>query len=159
MISNCWHLVRQTHYRVAFYTSLVLHDGVCNFCNHSVQTILALDSDRRFHFCSLQSNKGKILMEKVGSNNEDLSSVVYMEVTNIDSDAQPVVVYYKSDAVIEISRRLGFFPRLGANILSLLPKHMRDDMYDFVGRNRYRVFGKSDVCQIPRKEDAHRFLK
>jgi predicted DCC family thiol-disulfide oxidoreductase YuxK len=147
---------------VAQYTNIVLHDGVCNFCNESVNLIMKLDHQKIFYFCSLQSEKGMQLMSKYkGENNLpiDLSSIIYMKVDDLEREMKPIQVYQKSDAVIQIAQHLGVLPRVLSNLLCIFPKFVRDRMYDFVGRHRYSIFGRSEVCRIPRKEDAQRFLK
>jgi predicted DCC family thiol-disulfide oxidoreductase YuxK len=123
---------------------------------------MKLDHQKIFYFCTLQSEKGIQLMGKYkGENNPsvDLSSIIYMKVDDVELEMNPVEVYQKSDAVIHIARHLGVLPRVFSNFLYLIPKFIRDRMYDFVGRHRYQIFGRSEVCRIPNKEDAQRFLK
>jgi predicted DCC family thiol-disulfide oxidoreductase YuxK len=123
---------------------------------------MKLDHQKIFYFCSLQSEKGMQLMSKYkGENNLpiDLSSIIYMKVDDLEREMKPIQVYQKSDAVIQIAQHLGVLPRVLSNLLCIFPKFVRDRMYDFVGRHRYSIFGRSEVCRIPRKEDAQRFLK
>ena len=123
---------------------VILFDGVCNLCTGSVRFVLARDSKRRFRFASLQSAAAERLLGE----RDNLESMVLIE---------DGAVYRKSTAALRIARRLdGGWPLLAA--LLFVPRTLRDAVYDWVGRRRYRLFGKRDVCWTPQPELADRFL-
>lgn len=130
---------------------VILFDGVCNLCNTSVQFILKKDAKNQFLFASLQSDAAKnILLHKNTKKklNEKLNTIYLVDHHNI---------YDKSTAILRILRILKF-PYNCLYIFIIIPKFVRDYFYDFISRNRYRWFGKKDVCMIPKKEYLERFL-
>ena len=123
---------------------VILFDGVCNLCTGSVRFVLARDSNRRFRFASLQSAAAERLLGQ----RDNLESMVLVESGS---------VYRKSTAALRIARRLdGGWPLLAA--LLLVPRPLRDAVYDWIGRRRYCLFGKRDACWAPQPELADRFL-
>ena len=127
---------------------IILFDGVCNLCNRTVQTIIKKDKQAVFKFASLQSAKGKELLNQFGLNANHFNSVVYIKNDHL---------FLKSDAVIQIARTIG----RGWGLLGLLrifPKKLRDSVYDVVAANRYRWFGKKNECMLPTSETQTRFL-
>ena len=128
--------------------SVVLFDGVCNLCTGSVQFIIRRDPVGRFRFASLQSEVGTQLARHHGLSAEVLHSVVLIE----DGHA-----YERSQAALRIARRLsGGWQLLWS--LRVVPRPIRDAVYDVVARNRYRWFGRKDSCMIPTPELRARFL-
>ncbi|MBZ9532850.1 thiol-disulfide oxidoreductase DCC family protein [Cytobacillus oceanisediminis] len=125
---------------------IVLFDGVCNLCSKSVQFIIKRDPHNQFLFASLQSEMGKSLLEK--HHLSEVDSVVL-----IKED----MYYMESDAALEICRHLSSGWKLLA-ILKGIPSSIRDPLYQFVARNRYRWFGKQDSCMLPTEEMKKRFL-
>lgn len=127
---------------------IVFFDGVCNLCNASVNFIIDRDEKAVFKFTSLQSEVGqKILMEH-NLKQSDFDSIVLLKEGRI---------LKKSDAALEIARNLdGFWKYF--YVFSIIPKFIRDYVYDLVAKNRYRIFGKSDTCRIPTAELRERFL-
>ncbi len=127
---------------------LILFDGVCHLCQGFVQFILARDPKAQFRFASLQSPIARHLLAACGAEAQDLNSVVLMAEGR---------AYTKSDAALRIAARLsGPWPVLKAFLL--VPRPIRDWVYDRVAGNRYRWFGKSSACLIPTPELRHRFL-
>jgi predicted DCC family thiol-disulfide oxidoreductase YuxK len=123
---------------------VILFDGVCNLCAGSVRFVIARDSRRQFRFASLQSASAQRLL----GSRDRLESMVLV------ADGK---VYRKSTAALLIARRLdGLWPLLCAFLV--IPKFLRDAVYDWIGRRRYRMFGKRDVCWTPQPELADRFL-
>jgi predicted DCC family thiol-disulfide oxidoreductase YuxK len=124
--------------------SVILFDGVCNLCTRSVQFVIERDARKRFRFASLQSP----VAERLLGRREDLESVILL---------QNGKTYRKSGAALRIARRLdGLWPLLA--VLLVIPGFMRDAVYDWIGRRRYRMFGKREVCWTPRPDLAERFL-
>ncbi|MCB0713022.1 MAG: thiol-disulfide oxidoreductase DCC family protein [Ignavibacteriae bacterium] len=127
---------------------LVLFDGVCNFCEGSVRFIIDRDPKGLFRFASLQSEFGQSLLQRQGRDPEEMSSVVLV---------QDDILYTKSAAALRIARRLRFpWPVLFGFII--LPPFLRDFVYDYIARNRYKWFGKKEECMIPTPEIRERFL-
>jgi len=128
---------------------IIFFDGVCNLCNSSVQFILKKDSKNVFLFSSLQSDAAKDILLQYKLKNSDLSSIILLE---------NGIVYQKSTAILKISRRLkGFYKYFYA--LIIIPKIIRDPLYSFVAKNRYKWFGKRDACILPTKKVKFRFLE
>jgi predicted DCC family thiol-disulfide oxidoreductase YuxK len=125
---------------------IVLFDGVCNLCNGWVRFILRHDRHRRFKLAPLQSPAGEALLERHRLGNAD--SIVLIE----DGAA-----FARSSAVVRILRRLPFPWNLGW-LGWIVPRPLRDAIYSWVGRNRYRWFGRLDRCPVPGSDIADRFL-
>ena len=127
---------------------VILFDGVCNLCTGSVRFVIARDSRKQFRFASLQSPVAEQLLGAQGRDGDRLESVVLVVGER---------TYRKSTAALLIARRLGgLWPLLAA--LLVIPRPLRDAVYGWIGRRRYRLFGKRDVCWKPQPELAERFL-
>lgn len=126
---------------------IILFDGVCNLCNHSVQFILKRDPQENYKFASIQGETGQKLLKKYGFNSE-LNSFVLIENEK---------VYIKSDAALHVCRNLmGVWKIL--SFLHIIPPFIRDFFYDIVANNRYKWFGKKEYCMLPSPEWKKRFL-
>jgi predicted DCC family thiol-disulfide oxidoreductase YuxK len=131
-------------------SAIVLFDGVCNLCSGAVQFIVERDPRARFKFASIQSDSGKELMREHGIAipSGDPTSIVLVE----DGRA-----FQKSSAAVRIARGLRFpWSLLAASWI--VPRFVRDWVYGIVARNRYRWFGKKEVCMVPTPELRARFL-
>jgi predicted DCC family thiol-disulfide oxidoreductase YuxK len=127
---------------------IVLFDGVCNLCSGAVQFIIARDSRSRFQFSSLQSAFAQRELSNRGLGGRPLSTIVLLKEGK---------TLQKSDAVLEIARHLGgAWPVLYA--FKVIPRVIRDYVYDVIARNRYRWFGKKDACWLPTPALRARFL-
>ncbi len=127
---------------------IILFDGVCNFCNRTVNIILKYDQDAHFQFAPSQSIAGINLFQEYKLDQKASASVIL-----IDNQK----VYTKTDAVIQIATHLKGWPRLCTG-LKFIPKSLRDFAYDLVAKNRYAIFGKRETCRIPNESIRHRFL-
>lgn len=127
--------------------NIIVFDGVCNFCNRIVQIIIRHDPSCQIHFAAQQSEAGEKLLNQY-SIQESTSSVVF--ITN-------AMVYYQSDAVIEIAKFLTGWPSIFKYSI-IMPRFIRNYIYQLVAANRYRLFGKQAQCMIPKEEDKERFL-
>ena len=127
---------------------VVLFDGVCNLCDRSVQFILDRDRDDAFRFASLQSETGRALMRDHQLDPDVLASVVLVEGGQ---------AYTRSDAALRIARRLRA-PWNALWGLRIVPRGLRDAVYDVVAARRYRWFGTREACRIPSPDVAARFL-
>lgn len=128
--------------------AIILFDGVCNLCESSVQFVLLRDKNAYFKFASLQSDIAQKFLNKKGMNATHFKSIVLIENGKI---------YQRSDAALKIARKLsGGWKLLYAFII--VPRFIRDGVYDFIAANRYKWFGKKEGCMIPAPEWQNRFL-
>jgi predicted DCC family thiol-disulfide oxidoreductase YuxK len=127
---------------------ILLFDGVCNLCNASVQWVLKRDKKGVFKFAALQSETGQAFLKKFGFSSENFDTVVLVDGERI---------FTRSDAPLEIVRRLGGFWSL-LLVFKIIPRPVRNAVYDWVARNRYRWFGRKEECMLPRPEWKERFV-
>ncbi len=127
---------------------VLLFDGVCNLCNASVQWILKRDRKGVFKFAALQSDTGQMLLRQFGFSEKNFDTVVLV------TDGR---IFTRSDAALEIVQRIGGVWSLLA-VFKIIPRSIRDTIYDWVARNRYRWFGKKEECMLPRPEWRERFV-
>ena len=129
---------------------IILFDGVCNLCNRSVQFVIKRDKDDVFRFAALQSESGQKLVRERSLDTSTTDSIILIE---------PGIAYYtKSDAALQIGRQLRGY-RTISTVLNLIPSRLRNIVYDFVARNRYKWYGKRDACMLPTPELKAKFLK
>ena len=129
--------------------NVVLFDGVCNLCTHSVTFILAHERDPTLRFASLQSQAGARIMRQFGLDPENLKTIVLIANGR---------TYLRSDAAIGIARHLRGGWRL-IGLFKVVPRPLRDWVYDLVARNRYRWFGRLDSCMVPTPDLRMRFIE
>lgn len=129
---------------------VVVFDGVCNLCNASIDFLLRHDRRGVFRFASNQSGAGRKLLSERGVDPENVQSVYLVE-----ADGR---VSSKSTAVLRIARELGWPWRL-ATVFRVVPRPVRDVVYDLVARSRYRLFGRRQTCRLPKPEERARFLE
>ncbi len=129
---------------------IILFDGVCNLCNNAVNYIIKKDTNDLFRFASLQSEIGKRLLEQRGINPKSIDSIVLII---------PNIAYYiKSDAALEIIKDLNT-PWRFLTVFKVAPRGFRNIVYDFIAKNRYRLYGKKDQCMLPTPELKVKFLE
>lgn len=127
---------------------LILFDGVCNLCSSAVQFVLRRDPRARFRFAALQSVAGRAALAKAGALGTVPDSIVLLHGGRVQ---------VKSGAALAIARGLRWpWPLL--SVFWLVPYPLRDMVYDWIARNRYRWFGKAAQCWVPTKELRARFL-
>jgi predicted DCC family thiol-disulfide oxidoreductase YuxK len=125
-----------------------LFDGVCNLCSRSVQFILKRDRRNLFRFASLQSPLGQSLLQGTGLPPDHLDSFVLVENNK---------VYTRSSGALRVCRKLGgAWPLL--YVLMIIPRPLRDGIYNWIARRRYKWFGKKESCWLPSPEWKSRFL-
>lgn len=130
------------------YNALVLFDGLCNFCNSSVNYVVKHDKLNRFKFAPLQSEKGQLLLNKYHIDTAKTDSIVF--ILNEKS-------YIKSTAAILIAKQLGGMHIL-LSVFLIIPSFVRDFIYDFIAKNRYKWFGRKEVCMVPSEEVKSKFI-
>ncbi|MBP9793990.1 MAG: DUF393 domain-containing protein [Flavobacterium sp.] len=128
---------------------IILFDGVCNLCNSSVQYIIKRDSKDVFRFVSLQSELGQEILQYLGIANRNIDSIVLYEPGR--------AYYYKSGAIIEIAKEMPYLSWF--TIFRFVPTSLRDTLYDFIAKNRYKWYGKQESCMIPTTELKAKFLE
>jgi len=127
---------------------IILFDGVCNFCNGAINFLLRHDKKGVFRFAPLQSLAGQSLLKEYGLVTKDFDSFVL-----IDNGK----VYKKSSASLRVMNKLPWYWK-EAQILRIIPTALRDAIYDFIAKNRYKWFGKKEQCMVPTAEIRSRFL-
>ncbi len=128
--------------------AVILFDGVCNLCNSSIDFILKRDRNDLFLVGPLQDNTARELVRKYNIREDYLDSLILIE----DGKA-----YFKSTGALRISRHLSglwpiFYP------LIIIPSVLRDPIYDWIARNRYKWFGQKSTCRIPTEQEAAKFI-
>lgn len=127
---------------------IVLFDGVCKFCNNSVNFIIDHDPAGRIQFAALQSATGQRLLKQHGLPPSTLDTLVLVDGRH---------AYTRSTAALRIAGHMGGWWRyLMAGLL--IPPFLRDAVYNLLARNRYRWFGQLDACRMPTPELRQRFL-
>jgi predicted DCC family thiol-disulfide oxidoreductase YuxK len=127
---------------------VLLFDGVCNLCNSSVQWVLIHDRKGIFRFAALQSDTGQALLRTWNRPTEDFDSVVLV-------DGDRLLLHF--DVPLEIVRRIGGWWQL-LYVFKVIPRSIRNVIYRWIARNRYRWFGKRESCMLPRPEWKSRFV-
>ena len=128
---------------------IILFDGICNLCNSAVTIVIKQDKKNTFLFAAIQSKKGKEIID-------------YLEIDIVKIDAiilyEPGVSYeVKSTAALKIMNDFGQFWQL-TKLLWIFPKGLRNLVYDFIAKNRYKWFGKKESCMIPTNDLKEKFL-
>jgi predicted DCC family thiol-disulfide oxidoreductase YuxK len=126
--------------------NIILFDGVCTLCNGSVKFLLKHDKEEYFHFASIQSELGALLIEKYGL--EEVDSIIYISENK---------AYIYSEAIVQIVKNLKSWHRY-IYFSHFVPRRFRDAIYRLVAKSRYHVFGKEDNCMIPTESIVKRFL-
>jgi predicted DCC family thiol-disulfide oxidoreductase YuxK len=128
--------------------AIILFDGICNLCNGAVQTVIKHDPDGKFQFASLQSNEGQKLLQQYQLPANNFNSFVLIQNGN---------VYTKSTGALRVAKQINGWWKL-LYVFIVLPKFIRDPVYNWIANNRYKWFGKHDECMIPTPELKARFL-
>ncbi|MDO7171269.1 thiol-disulfide oxidoreductase DCC family protein [Mariniflexile sp. AS56] len=128
---------------------LILFDGVCNLCNASVQYVIKHDSHDVFLFAALQSDIGEQIIKH---NKIDVSKIDSILLYTPDAG-----IDYKSTAALKIASQLGF-PQNLMTVFFIIPAVIRNKVYDYIAKNRYKWYGKKESCWIPTPELRSKFL-
>ena len=132
---------------------VLLYDGVCGVCNKSVQTILAHDRRATMRFAALQGEYGQAALTR-HPELKSIDSVIFLEPSATPGDER---AYVRSTAALKVASYLGGVWKLFL-VGYIIPRPIRDALYDFVARNRYKVFGKHESCMLPPPNSRARFL-
>jgi predicted DCC family thiol-disulfide oxidoreductase YuxK len=128
---------------------LILFDGVCNLCNASVQYVIKHDKKDVFMFAPLQGVTGQFIIKKHQINTAKIDSIILYSSQN--------GVSYKSSAALKIASKLGF-PRNLLGVFLIVPIFVRNWIYNYIAKNRYKWFGKQNECMIPTEKLKSKFL-
>jgi predicted DCC family thiol-disulfide oxidoreductase YuxK len=126
---------------------IILFDGVCNFCSGAIQFIIKRDPKAHFKFASLQGEVGRGLLKQFNLN-DSMTTLVLIEGNQY---------FTRSTAALRICKKLtGGYPIL--SFLHVIPRPLRDFVYNYVAKNRYRWFGQKSSCFLPTPAIKKRFL-
>jgi predicted DCC family thiol-disulfide oxidoreductase YuxK len=128
--------------------SILLYDGICNLCNRLLIFVIRKDKKKRIKFAPLQSKTAEFNLEKYNITGVNADTVIFIE-----RDRS----YQKSSAVLHIFKTIGGGWQL-IFLLIVIPRFIRDIIYDLIARNRYRIFGSSDSCIVPTTDSSDRIL-
>lgn len=127
---------------------IVLFDGVCNLCNSSVQFILKRDKQRKFLFGSLQGKAGQQFLQQFNMPANEFNSFILIENGK---------AYTRSTGALRMLKHLGGGWKLFYGLI-VIPRFIRDALYNLIARNRYKWFGKKETCRVPTPEERSLFL-
>jgi predicted DCC family thiol-disulfide oxidoreductase YuxK len=127
---------------------IILFDGVCNLCNSIVQFVIKKDKKKQFLFASLQGKTGQEVLKKFNLPVNDFNSFIILEADKI---------YTRSTGALRMLKKLGGGWKLFYGFI-ILPRFIRDAVYNWIARNRYKWYGKRDECMIPTPELKERFF-
>tara|TARA_R110002033_G_scaffold2252_3_gene15825 strand:+ start:7766 stop:8182 length:417 start_codon:yes stop_codon:yes gene_type:complete len=132
------------------HKKLILFDGVCNLCNSSVQYVIAHDKKNLFMFTALQSDIGQEIIKNHKIDTSKIDSILLY--------TPEKGIHYKSTAALKIAAKLGFPINL-MGVFFIVPPFIRNWVYDYIAKNRYKWYGKQEACWIPTPELKSKFLE
>jgi len=127
---------------------IVLFDGACVLCNRSVDFLLKTDRKKRLKFASLQSDIAAFILKPIQNQPLTEDTIIFIDEGRL---------FVKSTAVLRIAGYLGF-PYSAIAIFRIIPRPLRDGLYDFIARNRIKWFGKRVICRVPDEKTAGRII-
>ena len=130
--------------------SIIVFDGVCVLCSRWVDFVLRRDSGGRYKFAAMQTASGRDLLTAHGIDPDDPLSFLLLEGES---------GYTDTEAIVRILRSFGAGWRFLALLVTIVPRFIRDPLYRWVARHRYRIFGKRAACRMPTAAIADRFLR
>ena len=129
--------------------AIIVFDAMCVLCSGNAQLVLKCDYKKRFRLSSMQSATGQSLYRRFGIDPLNPDTLILVEGDRAIRD---------SDAVLQIYARLSGWPRAAAAVAKIVPRFLRDPVYRWVARNRYRLFGHRETCWLPSSAYADRIL-
>jgi predicted DCC family thiol-disulfide oxidoreductase YuxK len=130
--------------------SIIVFDGVCVLCSRWVDFVLRRDPHGRYKFAAMQTASGRELLIEHGIDPDDPLSFLLLEGGR---------GYTDTDAIVRILRSFGIGWRFVGGLVAIVPRFIRDPLYRWIARHRYRIFGRRDTCRVPTAEIADRFLR
>ncbi len=128
---------------------IILFDGVCNLCEASVQFVIRHDKKDVFRFVALQSDLGQDIIQHIGIDSTKIDSIILYEPS--------IAYYYKAEAILKITHEIGGIYNL-MNLFAIFPKAFSNYVYNYIAKNRYKWYGKKEVCMIPSPQLKAKFL-
>ena len=147
-ISSLLFTIYHLPFTIKNMSAIILFDGICNFCNGSVNFIIERDRGGYFKFAPLQSEIGQKLLNEYGVDTTVTDSIVLIE----DGKA-----YVRTTAALRIARKLSGVWRWFYSFI-IVPRFVRDVFYKLFAKYRYKMFGKQNACMMPTPEIRSRFL-
>ena len=129
--------------------SILVFDGVCVLCSHWVSFVLRHDRHALYQFAAMQTSTGRKLLIEHGLDPEDPRSFLLLDQGRSYTD---------TDAIVRVLRSFGGRWKMVSALLAIVPRFIRDPLYRWTARNRYRLFGRHDVCIVPSAQSSDRFL-
>jgi len=127
---------------------VIIFDGICNLCCGWIQYLIRVDKTMKFRFVSIQSERGQKMLNQIHENVIMTESIIYLKENKS---------FRESSAVLEILTDIGGVWKLIA-VLKLIPKPIRNKLYQLIAKKRYHYFGKRATCLLPSPENKKRFL-
>ena len=127
---------------------VIIFDGICNLCCGWIQYLIRIDKTMKFRFVSIQSERGQKMLNGIHENDKMTESIIYLKENKS---------FRESSAVLEILTDIGGVWKLIA-VLKLIPKPIRNKLYQLIAKKRYHYFGKRTTCLLPSPENKKRFL-
>ena len=134
---------------------IILFDGVCNFCNFWVNFIIDHDKKDFFRFAALQSETGQNILKQINLKTNNFWQSQGLPDSLILVDKQDYFI--KSSAALIILKHLSGFWKI-LFVFIIIPRPIRNFIYDLIAKNRYKIFGKKDVCRIPNEKEKGKFI-
>jgi predicted DCC family thiol-disulfide oxidoreductase YuxK len=128
---------------------IVYYDGVCGLCDGFVELLVKLDKNKKLKFSSLQGKSGRSLLNKLNLDLEEFDTVLF----KVNDQ-----VYTKSTAVFKIINSIGGIIKLFL-VFNLLPRRFNDWIYSKIAKNRFKIFGKLDKCDISKFNKPGQFIE
>ncbi|MDY8136292.1 DUF393 domain-containing protein [Aquimarina sp. 2201CG5-10] len=129
---------------------IIFFDGVCNLCNSFIDYVIKRDKEKKIFYCSLQSEEAQTILKPFEIDLEKgLSTIYYYDKGKL---------YKRSTAILKIYKELSGFPKFASGIALIIPAFLRNVVYDFIAKNRYRFYGKKETCRLPSLEERNQFL-
>lgn len=129
---------------------IIVFDGVCVLCSDWVRFVMRRDRPKLFQFAAMQTDRGRALLTAHGIDPDDPVTFLLVE-----DDRH----YTDTDAALRVIREFHFGWQALAAALRVIPRFLRNALYRWIARNRYRLFGRREICFLPSAADADRFLK
>lgn len=126
---------------------LLVFDGVCRLCSGWARFVLRYDHEHKITLATVQSETGQYILAELGLDTISPESIVFIE---------NGTAWFESDAIFRIIEQLSA-PWHIFLVFRIVPRALRDWLYGVIARNRYRLFGRRDVCFIPTPENSARF--
>ncbi|MGV7105133.1 thiol-disulfide oxidoreductase DCC family protein [Flavobacterium sp. U410] len=128
---------------------IILFDGVCNLCDASVQFIIKHDAKDIFRFVAIQSELGQEIIKYLGIDTSKTDSIILYE--------PGIAYYYKAEAALRIAKELKSWHSILYGFM-FIPDGIKNSVYDYIAKNRYKWYGKKEACMIPTPELKAKFL-